>query len=147
MLVLDFLCVAFCFSIFPARLQERNAISDVAAVRFNFPFSRSTARAGSPSLPLQVSPHSGKARKPVLIHRQLHLRACLRGLGAHEKNIQDEQASVINPDALFLPGVEFFFKVAKLTRRQVIVENYIRNISIADECFNLIELTLSDKST
>src|SRR5690349_9963211 len=96
-------------------LQQGDLVANDPSVSFNFPFTSTTTRPGTASLPFKVGPHLGQPGKQILIHRQLHLCAGLRRLSAKQKDVENKKASIV--DAHFFLSrsrVELSLKVPQL---------------------------------
>src|SRR5689334_15230335 len=90
------LCLSLLVDLLEVFLQQCDLVANDPPVGLDLPFPGTTARSSAPTLRLKVSPHPGKSRKQILIHRQLNLAAGLRGLGAEQEDVEDEKASVVN---------------------------------------------------
>ena len=91
-------------------------IQDDTLIGFQLGFTRAT-HADTTTLTFQVSPQTGQARQHIFVLCQFDLCFCVGSLGAAGKYIEDQAGTV---EYLHL---KFFFDIAKLFRREFVVEN------------------------
>src|SRR6266568_1183561 len=94
----------------------RDAVADDAAVELQLRLA-DAARPDAARLPLEMRPGARQPRQRVLELRQLHLRARLPAPRAAGEDVENQAAAIDDRDA----GDRF--EVARLRRREVVVEN------------------------
>ena len=100
-------------------LQPGNFLLHAPAIHFQLRFARAPAADTAP-LPREMGPHSGQARQHVVELGQLHLNLALPRPGTLRKNIENEFGAI---EHLHI-GAKNFAKIAALSRRQIVIENY-----------------------
>src|SRR5262249_21781975 len=116
--------------------QMRDAVADDAAVELER-VPADPARAGAPRLPLEVRPRARQARQGVFELRQLNLRARLAAARAAGEDVENQAAAVDDR------GAGDLLQVARLRRREVVVEDDERGAGGVDKGLELLGLPLA----
>ena len=120
-------------------LQFGNFLLDNPPVHLDLGLSHTAAGAHAAPLPLQVGPHTGEARKHVLIMSQFHLHLGVGCLGPLGKDFQDEAGPV--DDIAALDGL---FDVSLLHPGEFIVEDDVFDLVLAAVLLDFLQFPRAD---
>src|SRR5216684_4065891 len=119
-------------------LEVRDAGADDAAVEFELGLA-DASRTDAAGLPLEVRPSAGEARQQVLELRQLHLRTRFAAASPAGEDVENQAATVDD-----LRGDDLL-QVARLCRRQVVVEDDQRGPEALGELLDLVGFSAADE--
>ena len=132
--------------LFDLAFQQRDPVADHAPVKLELRLAgaaqahhaagRCAAAAG---LALKVQPLAAQARQQILVLRQLDLDAALVRARVRGEDIQDQAGAI---EHLHL---QRFFEVARLRRRQLIVEDHQVIFQLIAQCGDLFRFAGADE--
>ena len=111
---------------------------DFAAVGFKLRFT-GTACADAAAELRHLNASSGKPRQHVFELRQLNLQLAFTAAGVAGKDIQDELRAVDHP------RIDFFFNIALLGRRKLVIDEHQVGINGSHSAGNFLQLAFADE--